>query len=825
MFNIGEYLRIVKPDGEPFAGDFQRYEIIGAGGSGGYGAIYRIIDHKAAPSLTDQRPQRAIKVLKPEHAQNKKASHDFLEEIDLISRIQNPYIIKILDWGYAGLPGGDKGSSIPFYVMEWIEGTDLQKVLDSKTKLPLAFFVQMARQILSALKACHLQKEPIIHLDIKPDNILLSRVSPPAENAEQTLALPPASELHFMLTDFGKAKLLASPEPDKDQTYDTAGGGIYRYVHPRLRQYLRKNKVPREILMTYGCQCDIYSLGVVFSDVFSQVTGISDKEDRERSSWEHLIYDMQWHDELKKDPLKGLPTASEALDLIDKLSTASGAEFQLDEKSREEGLIRLQEQVSIPFSFPVRQLVDSPEFQRLRGISQLGLSSLVYPSATHTRFSHAIGSYHYACQYLASLQRHPVFQYLFDERDVFATQLAALLHDVGHYPYAHYFEEMSGLKVAIDHVRLTKKLISGDLTFRNYLSSPLAQQFLPGLGIDDISEIKECFQCEPLGQRLRDVMDHHGISSNRIADIFEGEGQDKILKCIIDGPLDCDKLDYLRRDGAATGVPYANAVDISRFFSTLTIDTRELHNLELAVTAKGKSAVESIVAARYNLFSEVYWHKTARAAAAMIKDAFWDAQNQIDQAEFDLAAIGLDDKHFLLWIASNISDRKKARDLLVKPLCIANIRMIYKRVKTYASVWEEPEKKTLHQRFTEELGKHYAEVAKYRDKLVKRLNKSGKERASWRTLLKHHVLVDVPYSKQDQYGSVAIKYPDAIEGRVFYSLNAVSQLSKAIYESFAEHTKKVRIFCHPDVADQVRSLGKGLDKAIKEAWQDDDQAE
>jgi hypothetical protein len=86
----------------------------------------------------------------------------------------------------------------------------------------------------------------------------------------------------------------------------------------------------------------------------------------------------------------------------------------------------------------------------------------------------------------------------------------------------------------------------------------------------------------------------------------------------------------------------------------------------------------------------------------------------------------------------------------------------------------------LHHRFTDELGKHYREVNKYRNILIEEVNKSGisKRGPSWKILRDHHLLVDVPYVKHDQYGSVAIKYPPSVEGTVFYRLNAVSQLKQ-----------------------------------------------
>jgi HD superfamily phosphohydrolase len=622
--------------------------------------------------------------------------------------------------------------------------------------------------------------------------------------------VPPDSDLHFVLTDFGKAKLLLGNNALAER-YLTAGGGTYRYVFPPLREYLRKNKVPVDFFTNHGCQCDIYSLGVVLRDVFPKVPALH-LPFEQPSSWDYLVNDMMWYEGSGHRQLINQHNTTTLLKSIDKLTGEGQSRSVMQGSSPAWGkVLRLQGQLSVPFPPDVQDLVDTPEFQRLRGVAQLGLSSLVYPSATHSRFSHSLGAYYYACQYLEALKRHPAFGYLYDECEIHAAQLASILHDIGHYPYAHYFEEMGGrLRVGVGHEALGRLLLAGSLTYHDFLRSELARRFYRE---SDLEMLQEKRDARSLGVQVS-AIDPTGL----IVRVLEGSGRFEALKLVIDSPIDCDKLDYLRRDGTATGVPYAAAIDTSRFLSALTLDDQQPGRFGLALTAKGKSAIESIVSARYTLFSEVYWHKTARAAAAMIKDAFFLAQENLSQEEFHLAAVGLNDKEFLLWLASKINERRAAYDLLIGSLCLTNRRLIYKRIKTYPSVWEEPKKKRLHQRFTIDLGRHYDQVARFRGFLVDNLNKCGANKKNWERVLDHHILIDVPSLEMDQQGTVAIKYPPSVEGRVFYSLQAVSQLSKAIDESFAAHVKKVRIFCHPALAAQVVGVGGDLDDAIDQAW-------
>src|SRR5882672_4312719 len=105
-----------------------------------------------------------------------------------------------------------------------------------------------------------------------------------------------------------------------------------------------------------------------------------------------------------------------------------------------------------PLSF---ELIDTPAFQRLRYVRQLGLAFLVYPGATHTRFEHALGTYHLARRSLALLEEHADYQSI-DPLDCALIRVAALLHDIGHYPFSHALEEIG----ALHHEAVARPLIT-----------------------------------------------------------------------------------------------------------------------------------------------------------------------------------------------------------------------------------------------------------------------------------------------------------------------------------------------------------------------------
>ena len=105
-------------------------------------------------------------------------------------------------------------------------------------------------------------------------------------------------------------------------------------------------------------------------------------------------------------------------------------------------VIRLPDEIDIPLTPRVRKLVDTPEFRRLSRISQLGLVSLVYPAANHTRFEHSLGVYRLALLYLKQLSEFERFHELVTSEDAEKLIVAALLHDLGHWPYCHPIEDL-----------------------------------------------------------------------------------------------------------------------------------------------------------------------------------------------------------------------------------------------------------------------------------------------------------------------------------------------------------------------------------------------
>jgi uncharacterized protein len=222
--------------------------------------------------------------------------------------------------------------------------------------------------------------------------------------------------------------------------------------------------------------------------------------------------------------------------------------------------------------------LDTPAVQRLRYIRQVGHTFLVYPGATHTRFEHALGAYHLTRRALASLEEigeiGPATQ-----EDRLAVRMAALLHDIGHYPFSHALEE-AGFP---SHEALgVAKLAQGEL-----------------------------------GECLREI---GGSEFPRIVGELISEVSRSPLQGLISGSIDLDKIDYLSRDARMCGVPYGT-VDVDRLLSSLTLVEVEPERYEVGVQEKGVSALESLLFAKYQMYRNVYWHHAVRSATCMFKRA------------------------------------------------------------------------------------------------------------------------------------------------------------------------------------------------------------
>ena len=228
-------------------------------------------------------------------------------------------------------------------------------------------------------------------------------------------------------------------------------------------------------------------------------------------------------------------------------------------------------------------LVDTDVFQRLRYVRQLGWTYLVYPGATHSRFEHALGTHHLSRRTLALLCEAEDSASI-SEDDQAIVRSAALLHDVGHYPFSHALEEIG----ALHHEDVALPLIT-----EGSVASLLASR----LGAD---------------------------APARVFDLIRGRSE-SAMQGLISGSLDLDKIEYLKRDAFMCGVPYGE-IDVDRLTNSMVlIDDPDTGRPTIGVQEKALSALESLLFAKYQMYRNVYWHHAVRSATAMYKRLVEDA--------------------------------------------------------------------------------------------------------------------------------------------------------------------------------------------------------
>ncbi len=403
--------------------------------------------------------------------------------------------------------------------------------------------------------------------------------------------------------------------------------------------------------------------------------------------------------------------------MINGVEQTQGAPFRTSgSKAMCPALINMPEKYKIvqdPVNGPIKVghrligLLDTKEIQRLRQIKQLGMVYMVFPGAQHTRFEHSLGSMH-----LAGLMANNL-----GVEDKEAVMAAALLHDVGHPPFSHTFEEIIEKKTGLDHQEAGYRLITG--------KSPMEDSSIP------------------------DILIRKGFDPQRIAKL--ATGNDKSLEGrIVSGTIDCDELDYLRRDAYFCGTTLG-IVDHMRVLESILADS------DIYIEDKGVPAVEELLVARMMMYRTVYWHKTARIAQNMLGIAV-TANNAIDSRIFTKS------DHDLLSLLRKDPAGSRMVDAVLS-------RILYKPI--------------LKIPYKEETVKELREILEEQVELGK-------------------VIIDV-MPPEDFVGSDRIKDQLRVKiGKKFIPLNQVSALSRSLEQSFS--SRSILVTSQKSVSEKVSKI-------------------
>lgn len=286
----------------------------------------------------------------------------------------------------------------------------------------------------------------------------------------------------------------------------------------------------------------------------------------------------------------------------------------------------------IRFTDLEKKIIDSVVFQRLRRIKQLAGAHLVYPAAQHSRFEHSLGTMH-----VAGLAGEHLFSIgAIEKESIQELRVASLLHDIGHGPFSHLFEEVLKVTGNKNHETIGAEII-----------------------------------CKT---ELGDILSGFGYSPKTISEISFGNSKVKFKNEIISGSLSADLMDYLPRDGFFTGVEYGR-VDYNRIINSFRVTENEC----LALDISSFYSFESMMISRFEMFRAVYFHKTVRSAEVMLLHSIL-----LSSKALNLSRLSLNDylkltDDSILWMISSSQNNKIAKEMISNYFERKLLKCVYER--------------------------------------------------------------------------------------------------------------------------------------------------
>ena len=286
----------------------------------------------------------------------------------------------------------------------------------------------------------------------------------------------------------------------------------------------------------------------------------------------------------------------------------------------------------IRFTDLEKKIIDSGVFQRLRRIKQLAGAHLVYPAAQHSRFEHSLGTMH-----VAGLAGEHLFSIgALEKESIQELRIASLLHDIGHGPFSHLFEEALKVTGNKNHETIGEEII-----------------------------------CKT---ELSDILSGFGYSPKSISEISFGNSKVKFKNEIISGSLSADLMDYLPRDGFFTGVEYGK-VDYNRIIDSFRVTENE----RLALDISSFYSFESMMISRFEMFRAVYFHKTVRSAEVMLLHSILLSSEALNLSKLSLNDYLKLTDDSILWKIYSSQYNKIAKEMISNYLQRKLLKCVYER--------------------------------------------------------------------------------------------------------------------------------------------------
>lgn len=627
-----------------YAKRFPAASLLGMGGSG---VVIKLEGFPSATNAIDSETPPLPKCLKyPHPCVGLPGTFSLIEVIDneaaRLKEINHPHIMPLEETVRVKLSDediGERDREVPAYLMPFIESSELLDYISNSVS-GVDEVIVLLSQISEALSYLHNQEQ--VHLDVKPANILVTVDS---------------GNVRALLSDFGFCKHIVAGSQDRTLVMGTDG-----YMDPDLLRLMEaptstnenrvRDRVKRRDLDT---QFDRYAFGATILDCIIAFLEPRQSDGNYRTIPTNIFRGllfialrcsgrnpvaMRVHAKftqrrrLAPEPLFR-PEIADAFryartdELKDDMKRLPGNRLAFLEAEIAETTgdsVCLPERMFAPLSTRVVKTLDSVVIRRLATISQLALCYHVYPGASHTRKEHVLGTYRTTCRLLRQLILDPANPFgamILKSKQQRLAMVAGLLHDMAHIPLMHEFEDSIP---EMSQRSFTSELLAGEWGGENYASSLatlLAEWDIP---LDDLRLV--------LGSRDKMPSRFKGETTQREAkERWEHEWDRpdiQLVRTVVDGAVDADKIDYLQRDALHAGVPFGHGVDHERIETQVTTIVQSSGSgrtlgarCRMGTWRKGQAASESLIGVRHSMYSQVYAHRTVRAARAMLNYVVW----------------------------------------------------------------------------------------------------------------------------------------------------------------------------------------------------------
>ncbi len=740
--------------------------------------------------------ERAVKVLSPEKELFQQNDWSYFaavfeREMRKLASITHSHLAKLISWGRIPaeeVPHLDtKEVGIPYIVMEYVDGQPLHRYIVGLAQgAPKATMAEASKlsesvldlfdDVLSALLYMH-EKEGN-HSDVKEMNILVRQSFRP----------------EAVLVDLGAAHMF-SDDHSENTTYITTRDRV-------SKEWQEKNgiAVPTAELKERRVGLDLYMFGAMVKLFLNEQLPDSRAHCEGQPDVFRSLYHLVGENTivvLRRVAEKCLAYEYSSAEEVQTDLAASRGSFvspfgipELSLGTDTKTTLVLPED-SVPLTKRMTHVLNHPSVQRLRNILQLDFVSMIYLGATHSRLLHSVETYNLTRRYIGILLGNPVFKAYCGERcKLEAALLAGLLHDLGHYPLGHVFEDYAfrGEKTgSFAHIARDEEVTSALLD-----SSEENSTWARDAANDHISECRQIFRDESI-VGLPTLIEEH--FSDRVLSFLrrilgdDGETDEGllILRSIVNGPLDVDKICYLRTDSRYTGASYGSAVDVDSILASLTCVIRPQPSI--AIIEKGICAAESIATARRWMYQRVYWHRTNRAMMAMLRfvPQYLLENGALTFPEYFRATYSMSDLEAVSWLNDRFEESRKNSDVENPAhLMLNGRRRIYKSLLEFSPTHTNDEDTRIREFL---MGRSCSEWSSLADGIVDIAKTYAHEAKS------SDVLIDIPSKRRHEIG-------DPTVFRTTKDSRRLSELSPEFRETkkfFEEGALSCRIFIHPDL--------------------------